>query len=184
MSRKLFPAVTLIAIALSGCNDKTPEYQEPMAATPTVPADASTGTEQPPTTQFSEFTADLESLGKVELCALDAINGNSPQEGVFKVAGAGAVAFEGWAATTSLTNPGNVTVVLSKPGNAFSISGPAGIKRDDVATAYKAEALTNAGFKLELATLQVPAGEYTVSILHDESGAQVSCASPLKMIVE
>jgi hypothetical protein len=184
MSRKLFPAVTIIAIALSGCNDKTSEYQGPAAVTPTVPADASTEQAQPPTTQFSEFTADLESLGKVELCALDAINGNSPQEGVFKVSGAGAIAFEGWAATTSLTNPGTVTVVLSKPGNAFSISGPAGIKRDDVATAYKAEALTNAGFKLELPKLQVPAGEYKLSILHDEAGVQVSCASPLMMIVE
>lgn len=184
MNRKLLPAVTLVAIALSGCSDKTPEYQESTATTPAAPAETSTEQTQPPTTQFSEFTTDLQSLGKVELCALDAINGNSPQGGVFKVSSTGAVAFEGWAATTSLTNPGNVTVVLSKPGNAFSISGPAGIKRDDVAIAYKAEALTNAGFKLELPTLQVPAGEYAVSILHEEAGTQVSCASPLKMVVE
>jgi uncharacterized protein (DUF2141 family) len=114
---------------------------------------------------------------------LDAVNGKSPIEGSFEVPTNIPVAFEGWAATTSLTNPGTVTVVLSAMDKGFAISGNAGIARDDVAKAYKAEALSNSGFKLELSSLQVPAGEYTVAILHDEAGVQVSCASPLKLAV-
>lgn len=183
MNPKALLTISVLAIVLASCNDKTSEYQAPTAqseapASPAVDANAPANA-----ALLSEFKGDLSSLGKADLCALDAVNGKSPIEGSFEVPTNTPMAFEGWAATTSLTNPGTVAVVLSATDKAFAISGNAGIARDDVAKAYKAEALSNSGFKLELPSLQVPPGEYTVAILHDEAGVQVSCASPLKLVI-
>jgi len=181
MNRNSLLAVSALAAALTGCNDKAPEYQQPAAAEYAVEAPATPAARA---AELAEYKGDLNALGKVDLCALDAVNGQTASGGRFKVSANTPVAFEGWAATTSLTNPPSVVVVLSAAGKAFSISGPAGIARDDVAKAYKASALTNAGFKLELPELNLPAGEYAVAVLHDEAGAQVSCGTPLKVVIQ
>ena len=184
MNNKTLLTISILAIALTACNDKTSEYQSPASQTE-APAPSAADVNAPDSAAvLSDFKGDLNSLGKADLCALDAVNGESPNEGSFKVTSNAPVALEGWAATTSLTNPGAVEVVLSAADKAFMISGNAGIERDDVAKAYKAEALSNSGFKLELPALQVPAGEYAVAILHEEAGVQVSCASPLKLIIQ
>ena len=176
MNYKSFLVTSALFASLAGCNDKSPDYQQ--SAPPTTQAST------PPPAELAEYKDDLNALDKTELCALDAVNGQAASEGSFKLAIGSSVVFEGWAATTSLTNPSEVNLVLASEGKAFVISGGAGVARDDVAKAYNAEALTNAGFKLELPALQVPEGEYTITVLHDEAGAAISCASPLKVIVE
>lgn len=180
MNKNLLLAISALTIALTGCNDKAAEYQQSVPEAPAIEASA---TPAASAAQLAEYKGDLNALGKVDLCALDAINGKAASEGSFKVPSNNPIALEGWAATTSLTNPQSVVIVLSGADKAFAISGPAGIARDDVAKAYKAAALTNSGFKLELTELHVPAGEYAVAVLHDEAGTQVSCASPLKVVI-
>ena len=178
MNHKTLLAAPMLIVALVGCNDKSPDYQQPSTSA-TAPETAAA-----PAAQVTEYKGDLTALGKAEMCALDAVNGKTATEGSFRLPANSSLALEGWAATTSLTNPRSVTVVLSAPDRAFAVSGNAGVPRDDVAKAYKTEALTNAGFKLEVPTLQIPTGEYTIAILHDESGSQVLCASPLKLVIE
>lgn len=177
---KSFAAVWALAIALAGCNDKLPESPQLGVADSTVETPADTST----LAALSEFEGDLNALGEVELCALDAVNGQGAKEGRFNVSASERVVLEGWAATSSLTNPGTVAVVLSDANKAFAISGKAGVARGDVAEAYKINVLTNAGFRLELPSLQIPPSEYDVSVLHDEAGAQISCSTPLKIIVQ
>lgn len=165
MNPKTILAVSALAVALTSCNDKAPEYQSPAA-------------------DVSEFKVSVNSMAKSELCALDAVNAESPSEGRFKVVANSPVTLEGWAATNSLTNPGAVQVVMSAADKAFVVSGSADIARDDVAKAYSAGALSNSGFRVKVPSLKVPAGEYAVAILHDEAGALVSCASQYRLIVQ
>jgi hypothetical protein len=141
-----------------------------------------------PTWAMSSWTGSFEGLAETGLCALDAVNGAPAVEGAFRVRNGQPITLEGWASTATLTTPPSIRLILdgalSDNASDVQLSGPTNIARDDVAKAYSAVALANAGFKAELAALSASAGEYTVVIEHTESGASVICRTNLRLIVE
>jgi predicted small lipoprotein YifL len=181
----LVTTILVLSTALTGCNDKMPEQLPRSTDDIETPTEATKATSSvPEAAHLSPFSGDLSSAGKVDLCAMDSVNGLVATSGSFRVPVNEPVALEGWAATTSLTVPTTITVVMSSPSGAFQVSGNTGIPRQDVARAYKASALATAGFKLQIPKADMPSGQYELAILHDEGGSPVSCASPIKLSLQ
>lgn len=171
---------TLLAVCLivTACTDDS------AVSTPTKPTTDSRTTA--PVTTFSPtltpWTGSFDGLAETQLCALDAVNGLPAADGTFSVQANQPIAFEGWVSTANLRNPRNLSIVLDG-ASGFQIVGATGIARADVAKAYSSSQLETAGFKIELATFPVPAGEYPVVFEHTTDGASVICRTNLRVIV-
>lgn len=151
------------------------------ASTPASPA-APTGAASAPSPTITARTSTLDGLSASELCALDSVNGAHASNKRFDVAGSQPVTFEGWVATTNLQSPGTISIILDGQSD-FEIGHVTGVARKDVADAYGSAALESSGFKTALATLDVPAGEYSVLISHDEAGSPIVCKTDLIVAV-
>ncbi|MBC7656334.1 MAG: hypothetical protein H7147_04065 [Frankiaceae bacterium] len=154
-------------------------------AVATTPAPAANATPAavaaPAPVTIAAWSGSLDGLGESQLCALDAVNGTPATGATFTVQAGQPATFEGWAAMTNLDNPGAINIILDGAED-FKISANTGVSRDDVATAYNSTKLSTAGFKAELASLAVPAGEYQVVIEHLEAGASVICRPNLRVV--
>ena len=179
--RKTFPIALVLGacFSLSACTDKAPEADTPAptASGTTAPAVApgtAVATQAPAQSTVSAWTGDLAGARTSQMCALDAINGANAQAGRFDVPTGQPVTLEGWVAGSDMHAPATFSVVLDGASD-FQVTGVTGVSRDDVAKAYHAEHLATAGFKLQLASLAVPAGEYKILILHKEGDGWMSC---------
>lgn len=163
-----------LSLALAGCTDKASEADAPAATASQTPAPAAPSATAAGST-LSAWTGDLTGGMTSQMCALDAMNGAKATAGRFESPTAQPATMEGWVASSDMHAPAALSVVLDGPSD-FQITGTTGVSRADVAKAYNAENLATAGFKIELAGLAVPAGEYKVLIAHQEGGgAWVSC---------
>jgi hypothetical protein len=163
--------------SLSACSDQTPEAPTPATTASGTAAPAATpgaATAAPGPSTLSPWTGDLSAAQPSQLCALDAMNGAVAVQGRFELPTAQPTTLEGWVATSDLHAPSGFSVVLDGSSD-FQITGVTGNPRDDVAKAYGTDQLATAGFKLELPSLAVPAGEYKVLIAHEEGATWVSC---------
>lgn len=151
------------------------------ASTPASPS-APTAAESAPSPTFAPRTSPIDGLSMSPLCALDSVNGAHASNKRFDVAATQAVTFEGWVATTNLQNPGTISIILDGQSD-FEIGHVTGVARKDVADAYGSAALEPSGFKTALASLDVPADEYSVLLSHDEAGAPIICKTDLIVAV-
>lgn len=110
-------------------------------------------------------------------CALDAING-APALSARLPAGSGTT-FEGWVVDDTKRPAGRVHLFLKGP-RSFDISGTTGIGRADVAAAVAPQAEL-AGFKIEVAHLNVPPGRYSIAI--DAADHRFRCETNANVIV-
>lgn len=178
--RMTLPIVLVLGtcFSLSACTDKAPEAETPATTASDTAAPAATpgaAAAAPAGSTLSAWTVDLTAGMTSQMCALDAMNGAIAQAGRFELPAAQPATLEGWVASSDMHAPAALSVVLDGSSD-FQITGATGVSREDVAKAYNAENLAAAGFKLELAGLAVPAGDYKVLIAHQEGGgAWVSC---------
>lgn len=129
------------------------------------------------------WNGSLQDAKKSDLCALDAVNGQKAVNGSFDVESGHPVAFEGWVSTSDLHNPGSVSIVLRGTSN-FAVESSTRFERGDVAQAYKTHDLMDSGYKAELADLSIPAGNYMVSLVHEEKGVRFACDPKLGISVK
>jgi hypothetical protein len=129
------------------------------------------------------WSGSLQGAKKSDLCAVDAVNGKKVVNGSFEVESGQPVAFEGWVSTSDLHNPGSISIIFHGT-SSFAIESNTGIKREDVAHAYKTDDLMNSGYKIDLAALSIPAGSYVVSLVHEETGVKFVCYPKLGISVK
>ena len=163
-------------LGLAACSDKTPEAEAPTtAAAPATPAaPAANGAAAPVAASVAPWTGDLAAATAEPHCALDIVNGAPAADGKFTLAAGGAAVFEGWVATSDMHSAPAFSLVLDGASD-YQIAGSTGTPRDDVAKAYSTDTLANAGFRLEVQSLSIPAGEYKLVLAHQENGAWMAC---------
>jgi hypothetical protein len=186
MRKTLLIAVASAAcFSLSACSDTAPSA--PPTAASAAPAPAASPGNAPAAAGGSTllpWTDDLAAAGTPnQMCALDLINDAKAVDGRFEISAGQAATLEGWVASTDMQAPPRVSVVLDGASD-FQITGVTGVSRDDVAQAYHANNLANSGFKLDVASLAIPAGEYKILIAHQEGGAWVACKSNMVLAVK
>jgi hypothetical protein len=162
-------------VALSACTDNSPA-PETTATTAAAPAatDAAPAAATAGAAGITPWTVDLGAAPTSQLCALDAINGVVAVDGKFSVAAGKPATLAGWVSTTTMQAPPSFSIVLIGDSN-YQVAGNTGATRTDVAQAYKTDQLTTAGFEVSLANVSLPAGDYKVSIAHQENGGWVGC---------
>lgn len=133
------------------------------------------------TPALSAWTGSFDGLAETQLCALDAVNGLPAVSGTFAVQASQPIALEGWVSTATLQAPPRLKFVLDGTSD-FQITAVTGIARDDVAQAYGSTNLALSGFKTQLATFAVPAGDYSVILVHEDAGASVICNPKLHIV--
>jgi hypothetical protein len=194
--RKTLPLALALGalVSLSACSNKASDADAPATDASTAPA-AAPGTAPAPAasadtasaaagSNLTPWTGDLEAAGTPnQMCALDAVNGTKAVGGRFEIPAGQAATFDGWVAGTDMQAPPTLSIVLDGAAD-FQVTGTTGISRDDVAKAYNAEHLANAGFKLDVASLAIPTGDYKVMIAHLEGGAWVACESNTVLAVK
>ena len=189
MIRKMLPFALAVGalVSLTACSNKDSAADAPATATSTAPAPAvSAGTASAAAagSTLSPWTGDLAAAGTPnQMCALDAVNGTKAVGGRFELPAGQAATFDGWVAGTDMQAPPTLSIVLDGASD-FQITGVTGVSRDDVAKAYHADHLANAGFRVEAASLAIPAGDYKVMIAHLEGGAWVACESNTVLAVK
>jgi predicted small lipoprotein YifL len=171
MKNTFLPVLTAMAVtALAACSDKPelpaqPAVEAPVAHSPTAAIQASATLEA--------WQANADDTHLTELCAIDAVNGKTGAQDIM-VPLNGPLTVIGWVSTENLHNPGDLKVVLKGPEN-FQIQGRTGVERRDVMDAYNSENLLNAGFQVDLASLEVPEGLYQIFLQHQTPSGGVSC---------
>jgi hypothetical protein len=193
--RKTLPIALALGalVSLSACADKASEATAPAPAASTAPVPASpasapaasvdTASAAAPSSTLSPWTGDLAAAGTPNHdCALDAVNGTKAVAGRFEAPAGQAATFDGWVAGTDLQAPPTFSIVLDGASD-FQLTGTTGVSRVDVAQALHAEHLANAGFKVDVASLGVPPGDYKVMMAHQEGGAWVACDSSTVLAV-
>lgn len=177
MRRNILPLlISGFCIVVAACSNGTSSLD---SAQPKSVGAASTNV---PKAMVAPWTGSLQDSVKTDLCALDAVNGQKAVNGFFDVASNQPVAFEGWISTSDLRNPGSFSIVLRGASN-FGLKSNTGFERSDVAQAYKTSNLMNAGYKAELSALSVPAGSYSVFLVHEEKGTRFACDSKLSVTI-
>jgi hypothetical protein len=172
------------SLGLVACSDKTPGIASGVTTQPAADAPATSAPVVPAvTSELTDWTGDLAAAPKSELCNVDAVNGASATSGTFEARANQPVSLEGWIATTDLQRPDRFAIVLQGDASA-QISGGTGKPRADVAQAYHSEQLANAGYTVELATLGVAPGSYTLALVHDEKGQTIACMPKLTLVVK
>lgn len=177
--RSVILAACLTAVACTDEQAATPDGA-PAAAAVANPAVAAP--EPAPAPTLTARTASLDGLAEVPLCALDSVNGTLASDGTFTVSASQPITFEGWVAMSTLKNPGTIRIILDGQSD-FEIGHVTGVPRKDVADAHGSADLENAGFQTGLPALDVPAGQYSVMLGHDEEGAAVVCKTNLTLMV-
>lgn len=174
-------AILAACLLASACTDDK-VADETSVSTPSVAADAAPAPSPAPVAAvLSAWSGSLDGLGETPLCAVDAANGLPAADGAFALQTGQPASFEGWAAMTNLDNPGPVNIILDGEQD-FKINGATGVSREDVATAYNSPRLAQAGFKVEIADLAVPPGEYQMVVEHTESGVPVICRPNMRVV--
>lgn len=178
-SRTLLVASLLLSLA--ACSERPADGAagSPPAATQTSAAPAPESALPAPARVVSSLTpaGDTAPAATHGNCALDAINGASAIDAA--VAAGSGTTFEGWAVNTATQPAGAVNLVL-KGAQSFNVNGATSLSRPDVASAV-APGAELAGFKIELARLDVPAGRYTISI--DGADGSFRCDTSASLIV-
>ena len=122
-----------------------------------------------------------------ETCSLDAIIGTSGSPPLFRAVENSDIEFQGWIADTSISaypKKVNVELLSSKNQVQYIVNGTAGIKRPDVATAFKSPAIEDSGFSIKTKITNIKPGEYDV-LLEATYDAQIAvCRSNKKIIVQ
>lgn len=184
MNRSIAPAIPLILTiaVLTGCG----QGEQPPQAAPSSPEDAAA---QPATTaatatatmsRFTEADAALAAGGVAAPCAIDKINSQLATH-VVNVAGS-EVRIEGWISDPSLAVPADFDVLLVGDG-VYRAPGKAGVRRPDVAKALGSPALANAGFNLVASMGEVPAGEYSMSLIQGDGAQAARCDTKARVAV-
>ncbi|MBJ6978550.1 hypothetical protein [Luteimonas sp. MC1895] len=179
MDKKILLATALLAAALlAACGD------EPVGAPPAVPpaADDTRAAAPGPAAVWAEaFTPAADALAAGH-CALDAINGGSPQ--AVALPATGSALFGGWVADAALQVPADALFVLRGATASFAAPLSAGsTQRPDVAQALGSEALAGAGFDLLLALDGLPAGSYELSAVVDRA-TQATCSFNATLVIQ
>lgn len=166
--------LVLICIIVAACSNDTSSFDSAQSKSG---AAANVGKTE---VAVARWSGSLLNAKKSDLCSLDAVNGEKAVDGSFGVAAGQPVALEGWVSTTGLGSPNTFSVILHGT-SSFAIKASTGVERVDVAQAYKTRSLMNSGYRVELAALAIPAGDYTVSLVHEEAGTKFVCPSKFKI---
>lgn len=122
-----------------------------------------------------------------DTCSLDAITGTSGSPPFFKAVANSDIEFQGWIADTAIgVFPKQISVELlnSKNQVQYIVDGSAGIKRIDVATAFKLPAIENSGFSIKTKLTNIKPGEYDVLLGATYDAQMAVCRSNKKIIIQ
>lgn len=177
---------TCVVCFLPGCMgdeaaDPTPAAPAATGAQATPAVEAATTTQPPAAGTLTPWLPPATEAAPTDLCSLDAINGNRAINAVFNAAVGQGSTFEGWASTVDTRDPGNIAIVLDGATD-FQVTGSTGVARSDVASAFGA-GLANAGFKIELAELNLPPGQYAVHIRSVNTPVSFVCNTKTTLII-
>lgn len=173
--------VIVACLGLGACSDKVPEIEDGTHAPDSAPAAAAPAASAQ--SVLGEWTGNIADALQTELCAIDSVNGATAVDGRFEHTANQPVVFEGWASTSDLKRPERITLVLDGVSD-YQVGGSTGVAREDVANAYNSTALATAGYRVELASLAVPAGDYGLTLTHEDGGKTVACTSKLTLSVK
>lgn len=171
----LMNTIRLLSAALAiccvpGCNDKI----APWTAASSPQSDAGA----PKVGQWIAAVSPIRSTR----CSLDAVNDHLAGK-LATVDSGSPTNFSGWVATVDLKNPLQFTMVLDGQPRDIAISAATSQPRYDVARALGSNALTYAGFRIELPSNALQPGTYRVSIAHRGATGDVTCATPTTLTV-
>ena len=181
MDKKILLAPALLAAAvLAACGGDEP-VGAPPAALPAAADHAGAAAPAQAAVRAETFTpaADAPVAGH---CALDAINGGSPQAAALPATGS--ALFGGWVSDAALQVPADALFVLRGATASFAAPLSAGsTRRPDVAQALGSEALAGAGFDLLLALDGLPAGSYELEAVVDRA-TQATCSFNATLVIQ
>lgn len=162
--------VAAICLSLAACSEKEPEK----AAAPVAPpvATAASG--------FAKATAVRpaviqSTLSLPNACALDVVNDQPAKDAL--ISDKARVKLHGWAGNVPAgTSPKQVVIELEGPSKVY-VETALGIKRPDVADAFKKPGLADTGWIAYADLSEAAAGTYKVHIIQVEGHSGLVCDS-------
>ena len=162
--------VAAIGLSLAACSEKEPEK----AATPVAPPVAT------PASGFAKATtvrpAVIQSTQSMpNTCALDGVNDQPAKDA--SISDKARVKLSGWAGNVPAgTSPKQVFVEFEGPSKVY-VQAALGIKRPDVADAFKKPGLADTGWVAYADLSGAAAGAYKVRIIQVEGQSGLVCDS-------
>jgi hypothetical protein len=153
---------------LGACDDKIAPWSE---------ASSPQGDPQAPT--IGPWVAPAAPIASTR-CSLDTVN-DLPVAPVTPLDVDNPMSFEGWVATVDLRNPGQFSLVL-RGTRDIAVAAVTSVARYDVARAVGSNALTYAGYRIELAPRSIAPGSYRVAIAHHDKAGDVVCTVPVTLL--
>lgn len=120
-------------------------------------------------------------------CYVDNMIGATVDKTVFTASAISDVTVQGWLADTiSGKVPSKMAVQFISANNqmVYSFEGNTGIKRPDVASAFKSPNIASAGFEVKGVFKSAPAGEYAIQVIGEMDGKLLVCRTAAKLIVK
>ena len=166
---------TAIVLALTGCG--SPDKPSAPPAAPATPAPKASASAAPPT--YIKPTQDRPAgipaaLAGVESCFLDAVN-DIPAQDANAVPDKSKVKLLGWAGNLAKgSSPQEVWIEFYGAGTAY-IKALRDVKRPDVASAFKAPGLVDAGWQAFVDLSALPSGVYKIRVTMPDGQQGSTC---------
>jgi hypothetical protein len=122
-----------------------------------------------------------------DTCSLDNVVGATGSPPLFTALANSDIEFQGWvadAANGKVPKKVAVELVNSKNQVQFIYAGVAGVKRADVAAAFKTPSIENAGFAVKTKAQGVAPGEYEILLVGIYDEQITVCRSNRKIIIK
>jgi hypothetical protein len=176
------------ALTLFGCGktDQPPVDGSNSGATTATPAMPATPEATTAVAEGGITTLDPAVLSEAKWtgagCSLDTVDGNYSKDGVRLTSGKSHV-FRGWILNAAKQPAGKFGLVF-KGATTFVVAASTGVSRSDVGAFYKNPALNSAGFNFSTTLTPIPAGDYRMSFIIQESGHAHFCDAGKTLTVE
>lgn len=171
MKRTAAVITILFGIVSQGCSDKTEAPSQPnIGASFTM-----------------QIPSELKNEGvQVKTCALDSINGKPASEkGGWLIKRSQGAVLSGWLYdSSSLSDNGNLYILLDGGGKKYYALSTTKYPRDDVSKAINSPINFKLGFEMRASTNQVDAGSYHVALAQPGNKNPVSCTIPGTLTIE
>lgn len=173
----------LALVAVTSCRDRR-EPSSAATAAPTADAPASQASEGPGgEPSIAVEASEVVPVAAQELAAAAASTAPCSFDSVgdifFKdrlsVDRSAPVVLRGWLSTEAQKPAGSFRLVLKGADQAFAIPATTGVPRPDVASHFKNDALSAAGFNLTTSLNPVPVGTYSIWLVYDADGTLKYC---------
>ena len=166
------------AALISACNDK----MAPVAGDASTTGNSQHSSNQPQAAVITAWEKPAAAVPHTALCNIDAINGAVPTPAMQADRGK-PMSISGWVSTANLKNPGKFDLVF-EGGNSYKVSSTTNTQRPDVAAGYKSADLGNAGFTLDLPSIDVEPGTYHLSLQHQGVDSATLCDAKIDLTIK